>query len=395
MSAHQRRRPRALGLLAGCEHVFLRLSGERLVRAPGDPARRGSSARACRPAGRPCGGRHHGCDVGCGQGTQAVELAARGLEVIGVDPSEDLLGQLKAKAVERGVSVRAIVGGVDDLDSVLQKESVDLVCAHGLLMYLPDARQALRQLMGNPGHRISLTVRNGDALAYRPGARGQWRAALAFHSTSYVNSSVRTPGRTDSTRFLAGAPTSASRCRPGTGCACSLIRGQRPNGQTQTRSRTAWPPSDWPAALTHTDALHHSCTSSRNVRANRPATCQKGRRDFSAIVGWTSVSARSSSGSGRWSSTATKSMSLSGWNRRSSQAGCPGPLSTRRAAWSIVRSGHESSAAPSASVSYVVARDLGDPGNRVRMDRSRRSAARRAARAPGHRGLGGARRAPG
>ena len=129
-------------------------------------------------------------DVGCGQGTQAVELAARGLEVIGVDPSEDLLGQLKAKAVERGVSVRAIVGGVDDLDSVLQKESVDLVCAHGLLMYLPDARQALRQLMGplKPGGRISFTVRNGDALAYRPGARGQWRAALeAFHSTSYVN----------------------------------------------------------------------------------------------------------------------------------------------------------------------------------------------------------------
>jgi hypothetical protein len=38
------------------------------------------------------------------------------------------------------------------------------------------------------GGLVSFTVRNGDALAYRPGARGQWRAALeAFDATSYVN----------------------------------------------------------------------------------------------------------------------------------------------------------------------------------------------------------------
>lgn len=129
-------------------------------------------------------------DVGCGQGTQAVHLAARGIEVVGVDPSTDLLGQMKDKAPELGVSVRATVGGIDDLDSVLAGESFDLVCAHGLLMYLPDAYAALQKLLGplNVGGRISFTVRNGDALAYRPGVRGDWKGTLAaFNSTSYVN----------------------------------------------------------------------------------------------------------------------------------------------------------------------------------------------------------------
>jgi 2-polyprenyl-3-methyl-5-hydroxy-6-metoxy-1,4-benzoquinol methylase len=129
-------------------------------------------------------------DVGCGQGTQAVQLAARGLQITGVDPSEDLLKQLHATAAERGVSVRATLGEIDDLDSVLPETYFDLVCAHGLLMYLPDAYLALQKLMGplKVGGRISFTVRNGDALAYRPGLRGDWKAALeAFHSTSYVN----------------------------------------------------------------------------------------------------------------------------------------------------------------------------------------------------------------
>lgn len=129
-------------------------------------------------------------DVGCGQGTQAVELAARGMEVLGVDPSTDLLEQARGRAAERGVPIRTVVGGIDDLGTVLAGESFDLVCAHGLLMYLPDGYAALRKLLGplRVGGRISFTVRNGDALAYRPGVRGDWKGALdAFHSRSYVN----------------------------------------------------------------------------------------------------------------------------------------------------------------------------------------------------------------
>lgn len=129
-------------------------------------------------------------DVGCGQGTQALLLAARGLTVTGVDPSPALLAQLRADATHRGVPVETMVGEVASLDETLGDRSFDLVCAHGLLMYLDDAQAALRQLAARvaPGGRLSFTVRNGDALAYRPGIRGEFEAALsAMEATGYRN----------------------------------------------------------------------------------------------------------------------------------------------------------------------------------------------------------------
>lgn len=129
-------------------------------------------------------------DVGCGQGTQAVELAAQGLQVTGVDPSGALLGEMAKSAQARGCAVRGVQGRVADLDRLLGGREFDLVCAHGLLMYLPDAREAVAALAGNVriGGLISFTVRNGDALAFRPGVRGEWRAALgAFDARTYVN----------------------------------------------------------------------------------------------------------------------------------------------------------------------------------------------------------------
>jgi S-adenosylmethionine-dependent methyltransferase len=129
-------------------------------------------------------------DVGCGQGTQALALAARGIAVTGLDPSRDLLAVLEHDAAERGCAVETIPGGIDDLHDLLSGRLFDLACAHGVLMYLPDAPAALATLAGRvrPGGRVSFTVRNGDALALRPALRGDWPAALAaFDATTYVN----------------------------------------------------------------------------------------------------------------------------------------------------------------------------------------------------------------
>lgn len=49
-------------------------------------------------------GRLLALDLGCGTGSVAIELIARGFDVIGVDVSEGMLSQARAKAADRGIS---------------------------------------------------------------------------------------------------------------------------------------------------------------------------------------------------------------------------------------------------------------------------------------------------
>lgn len=129
-------------------------------------------------------------DVGCGQGTQAVRMAMRDAVVTGVDPSAELLSRLTASAKSAGVSIKVMQGSLGDLPVLLGARVFDVVCAHGLLMYLDDAAAALAALAQHvdEGGLVSVTFRNGDALAFRPGLRRDWRAALdAFGSDIYVN----------------------------------------------------------------------------------------------------------------------------------------------------------------------------------------------------------------
>src|SRR5450631_2679756 len=129
-------------------------------------------------------------DVGCGQGTQALRLAGRGCRVAGLDPSAALLARFLADATAAGVEAELIEGRIEELDQVMGGRVFDVVCAHGLLMYLDDwskAIEALARRVG-PGGRLSITFRNGHALAFRPGMRRKWADALAaFESRKYHN----------------------------------------------------------------------------------------------------------------------------------------------------------------------------------------------------------------
>jgi S-adenosylmethionine-dependent methyltransferase len=129
-------------------------------------------------------------DVGCGQGTQALRLAAAGCTVTGIDPSRLLLGLLSEAAAAAGLAVEVIEGNLAQLDALLRDRMFDLVCAHGVLMYLDDRRRALQMLTARvaSGGLLSVTFRNGSALAFRPGMRQQWQGALAaFDAGDYVN----------------------------------------------------------------------------------------------------------------------------------------------------------------------------------------------------------------
>ncbi len=129
-------------------------------------------------------------DVGCGQGTQAMKLASAGCRVTGLDPSGDLLQLLAVNSSSVGIAVELVMGRIEDLDDLLGGRQFSLVCCHGLFMYLDDQVSALAALAArmHPTGKLSVTFRNGHALAMRPGLRRDWPGALAaFDSGEYIN----------------------------------------------------------------------------------------------------------------------------------------------------------------------------------------------------------------
>ena len=79
-------------------------------------------------------------DVGCGQGTQAIALARAGHMVVGLDVSDELLGQARQAAAEHGnvVAERLSFERGDLLALGDDHLGVyDLICCHGVAMYLP------------------------------------------------------------------------------------------------------------------------------------------------------------------------------------------------------------------------------------------------------------------
>jgi SAM-dependent methyltransferase len=133
-------------------------------------------------------------DLGCGQGTQALRLARRGYEVTGVDASAELLARFEQDLAAEPAEVRARVrvqrALIENFPERTGASSATAVLCHGVLMYLADPDPVLAVIAGltEPGGMVSLLVRNGDALAMRPGLQRNWAAcADAFGSVTYTN----------------------------------------------------------------------------------------------------------------------------------------------------------------------------------------------------------------
>ncbi len=133
-------------------------------------------------------------DIGCGQGTQVLGLARRGHLVTGLDTSSTLLGDLdralSADSPAVRERVRLVHGDAERVLDLFAPSSFDVVLCHGVLMYFADPAPLLDAIaaLGAPGGLVSLLVRNGDALAMRPGLLGDWAAARdAFDGTAYLN----------------------------------------------------------------------------------------------------------------------------------------------------------------------------------------------------------------
>ncbi|MES4889874.1 methyltransferase domain-containing protein [Streptomyces sp. NPDC096012] len=142
----------------------------------------------------PVGQRLRVLDVGMGQGTQALRLARLGHQVTGVEKDATMIAAARDALAGQPEGIRARVrlvqGDGRDTGVHFLPGSFDVVLCHGVLMYVeePDPLVAGLARMLAPGGLLSLLVRNGDALAMRPGLSGDWSGALAaFDTTAYRN----------------------------------------------------------------------------------------------------------------------------------------------------------------------------------------------------------------
>ena len=132
-------------------------------------------------------------DVGCGQGTQAIALARAGWSVVGVDPENSLLdvaqSTLRAESAEVQSRTEFRVGDLFEL-AASASERFDIVCCHGVVMYLPSLRDAVAALADvvAPEGVLSVLSRNRAGIAMRAGMTGDWQGALdGFEARTYGN----------------------------------------------------------------------------------------------------------------------------------------------------------------------------------------------------------------
>ena len=122
-------------------------------------------------------------DVGAGQGTQALRLAALGHVVTAVEPDARMraaFGEYSARlSPEIRERVTLLAGDLASVEGTTRSATFDVVLCHGVLMYLPESRSAIATLAQRvaPGGVLSLVTRNGDALAWRPASRHDWAGA--------------------------------------------------------------------------------------------------------------------------------------------------------------------------------------------------------------------------
>src|SRR5205085_8042907 len=84
-------------------------------------------------------------DLGCGSGTYATRLAARGAQVVGVDLSATMLGLARDRACTTEVALELLVA---DIARPLPFSSAqfDLVFTATALHYVEDLRSAMREI---------------------------------------------------------------------------------------------------------------------------------------------------------------------------------------------------------------------------------------------------------
>lgn len=99
-------------------------------------------------------------DIGCGTGTFALEISQKGVRVLGVDLSNEMIEISKKKAQERGVSSSFAIADMRDL-SEIQEEFDGILCLGNTLAHVSgetELNQVLAQFWEKGTHLLLQTV---------------------------------------------------------------------------------------------------------------------------------------------------------------------------------------------------------------------------------------------
>lgn len=156
-------------------------------------------------------------DVGGGDGYEAIELARRGHAVVLLDADPGMLGRAEKALTREGSDicqrVRLVLGRGEEAVS-LAGAGFDVVCCHGVLMYLDEPTAMLAELARatRPGGIISVLAKNSHALAMRPGLEQRWTDVAPLLDQEEEPGNLGVPSRGDTVADLsrilaaAGAP---------------------------------------------------------------------------------------------------------------------------------------------------------------------------------------------
>jgi len=139
-----------------------------------------------------------GLDIPCGPGRHAVEIAARGINVTGIDLVGELLEIARQNSTERGVDVSWVQGDMREFDAGTDFDAA--WCYFGSFGYFSDDdnMKFLRGVAGalRPGGRFLLETVNAETILPRFQSRGWHRKGDVFvledrrydHVTSRIES---------------------------------------------------------------------------------------------------------------------------------------------------------------------------------------------------------------
>jgi SAM-dependent methyltransferase len=108
-------------------------------------------------------------DVGCGRAVDAIQIAHRGGEPVGLEPSRTMLGHCRDCVEERGGGVGLVQGIGERLP--FRTGSFDWVMCKGALDHFPDPYKAVEEMARvlKPDGRAVISIANFESLGHRLG----------------------------------------------------------------------------------------------------------------------------------------------------------------------------------------------------------------------------------